>query len=351
MSRKKNHIYQFVLFSDTLIYGSERKVKSVTGKRFDHHRTLQLRNMMVDDVPGHEHTNAFQLRSNEKSFVVFAASREKKFDWIVAIQEAISAAKESAAGDGATLAPVWAADSESKVCTLCSSAFSMFNRRHHCRVCGRLVCGPCSKARQNKLRVCKECGEQQNFGDDVEQRQSHRSTAIADQRSALSETSERSAQTTTVAVAQYAFEPAEADDLKLAVGDVVYVDEIKEPWVKGRKAGTGDEGWFPFDYVTIEERVLDPGRPSQDADHASKTTGLAHLAKAGDKRSRVVQETLQTEVTYLNGLTKLLDVYVRPLLADFNSRALVLGTSLASSFPTTHRRSSYSFLSSKIWAL
>jgi zinc finger FYVE domain-containing protein 26 len=37
-------------------------------------------------------------------------------------------------------------------CMCCQSvAFSMFNRRHHCRRCGRVICGSCSTRRTKVL--------------------------------------------------------------------------------------------------------------------------------------------------------------------------------------------------------
>ena len=319
VSRKKNHVYHFVLFSDILMYGSERKVKAVSGRKFDHHRTLALQNMMVDDVPGHEQSNAFQLRSDEKSFVVFASSKKEKFDWMVYLHEAMSEAKEKGSDvghDGPMIAPVWAPDSQSKVCTLCSSQFSMFNRRHHCRICGRLVCGSCSKARHNKMRMCKSCAQHTAQPSSSEPKSS--SPAPPSPVAATARANESANVTTQlVGVAQYDFAPVEADDLALAVGDVVYIDELKEPWAHGRKAGTDAYGWFPSEFVAMEERQLESNRPSQSTE--SRASGLEFHAKSGHKRSRVVHEILTTEVTYLNGLKKLLDVYVRPLLADFNS--------------------------------
>ncbi|KAK6461217.1 hypothetical protein DFJ63DRAFT_218977 [Scheffersomyces coipomensis] len=41
--------------------------------------------------------------------------------------------------------PIWQEDSEVTCCFLCHSIYTFFNRRHHCRKCGRVVCGNCSE--------------------------------------------------------------------------------------------------------------------------------------------------------------------------------------------------------------
>ncbi|RLV91589.1 E3 ubiquitin-protein ligase PIB1 [Spathaspora sp. JA1] len=41
--------------------------------------------------------------------------------------------------------PIWQEDDDVSCCFLCSSAYHLFNRRHHCRKCGRVVCGACSQ--------------------------------------------------------------------------------------------------------------------------------------------------------------------------------------------------------------
>ncbi|XP_021918501.1 uncharacterized protein LOC110829239 isoform X4 [Zootermopsis nevadensis] len=59
----------------------------------------------------------------------------------------------------------WVPNDEITECMCCQSvAFSMFNRRHHCRRCGRVICGSCSTQRMKvvgygtvAVRVCDDC--------------------------------------------------------------------------------------------------------------------------------------------------------------------------------------------------
>lgn len=61
--------------------------------------------------------------------------------------------------------PKWVPDDEFSYCQGCYTSFTVFNRRHHCRACGRLMCQKCSKYKRNlqklgvnkKVRVCKTC--------------------------------------------------------------------------------------------------------------------------------------------------------------------------------------------------
>lgn len=64
----------------------------------------------------------------------------------------------------------WMPDQSCRVCYECDSPFNLFNRRHHCRICGRVFCGKCTQntlAAQNgrdgpheegeRVRVCNFC--------------------------------------------------------------------------------------------------------------------------------------------------------------------------------------------------
>lgn len=69
----------------------------------------------------------------------------------------------------------WVPDEEVLACPMCAKQFGAFRGRHHCRACGRVVCGDCSKSSLRlqgpgsaKERVCDSC---------VDLRQHHRSAA------------------------------------------------------------------------------------------------------------------------------------------------------------------------------
>jgi ankyrin repeat protein len=60
--------------------------------------------------------------------------------------------------------PEWLPDSCSPHCQICKTSFTAKNRRHHCRNCGRLICGKCSPNKRNitkwemkSVRVCFMC--------------------------------------------------------------------------------------------------------------------------------------------------------------------------------------------------
>ncbi|WJX90876.1 1-phosphatidylinositol-3-phosphate 5-kinase [Trifolium repens] len=65
----------------------------------------------------------------------------------------------------------WMPDQSCKVCYDCDSQFTVFNRRHHCRICGRVFCAKCTansvpaspheanngRGESDRIRVCNYC--------------------------------------------------------------------------------------------------------------------------------------------------------------------------------------------------
>lgn len=61
----------------------------------------------------------------------------------------------------------WVRDQDVSECQICAKGFSLFTRRHHCRRCGRVVCGSCAPSAncrpilewkmKDPVRHCREC--------------------------------------------------------------------------------------------------------------------------------------------------------------------------------------------------
>ena len=62
----------------------------------------------------------------------------------------------------------WCKDEGSEECLGCKVKFTIYERRHHCRACGKLFCSSCSQYQSEipkmkilqKVRVCKSCFDQ-----------------------------------------------------------------------------------------------------------------------------------------------------------------------------------------------
>ena len=53
---------------------------------------------------------------------------------------------------------LWMPDSLCPRCYSCTSPFTLLNRRHHCRLCGQVFCGNCTRGKVKGVgRVCKDC--------------------------------------------------------------------------------------------------------------------------------------------------------------------------------------------------
>lgn len=73
--------------------------------------------------------------------------------------------------------PLWIPDDAVLDCMLCQTRFTLVRRRHHCRICGRVCCNPCSDGKYQQLtkikrfgfdqpvRVCMQCRGYLDAGD------------------------------------------------------------------------------------------------------------------------------------------------------------------------------------------
>ena len=88
---------------------------------------------------------------------------QKKMTFAAAADQLLEASRGGELGD---TAPVWVPDARVAMCQLCCAEFSLMVRRHHCRACGKVVCGACSGSKApvkykqfEAVRVCSQCCE------------------------------------------------------------------------------------------------------------------------------------------------------------------------------------------------
>jgi len=193
--RKTPKPRQFFLFNDVLVYA-----QLCPNKKYILSRMLKLVDIRIRDIPDSTtYSNAFEITSPEKSFIVYVANPQEKIDWVSEINEAIlkeisrretlrresginmqfagrgdsgssSATAEDISGGMITgaitgEAPIWIPDNDAESCMICKAHFNLLKRRHHCRNCGRVVCNPCSNNKiilhninpDKAVRACDKC--------------------------------------------------------------------------------------------------------------------------------------------------------------------------------------------------
>ena len=82
----------------------------------------------------------------------------------------------------------WCKDEGSESCTDCGVKFTIYERRHHCRSCGKLFCSSCSQYQSeieklnihDKVRVCKTCYDELNGGSKAERKRTKRMSEKSD---------------------------------------------------------------------------------------------------------------------------------------------------------------------------
>jgi len=209
--RREDKEFYFWLFNDLLIYGH-----FVGNNKYKFHRSFDLtQNCQISNSTSHFSNEmvhpCFTISTKNKSFVVFVGHRpddrsmylkdtkekgtgagglsegktmsfkstilhdcarmtalELRDAWYADIERLTagrSSTGDQAVSGGGFVAPVWQTDKSSSGCQLCGRGFTLTRRRHHCRICGRLVCHACSPHRliiasidaKKKMRVCNSC--------------------------------------------------------------------------------------------------------------------------------------------------------------------------------------------------
>ncbi|XP_054566678.1 pleckstrin homology domain-containing family F member 1-like [Eptesicus fuscus] len=164
--RKRAQPRAFFLFSDILVYGSI----VLSGRRYRAQRVIPLEEVTLEPLPETlQARNRWLIRTARKSFVVSAASATERQEWIRHIEECVRRQLRATGRAPSTEhAAPWVPDKATDICMRCThTRFSALTRRHHCRQCGFVVCGDCSRARvllprlaPKPQRVCSLCYRQ-----------------------------------------------------------------------------------------------------------------------------------------------------------------------------------------------
>uniref|UniRef100_F1KRQ0 FYVE, RhoGEF and PH domain-containing protein 6 n=1 Tax=Ascaris suum TaxID=6253 RepID=F1KRQ0_ASCSU len=211
-SRKDIQPRYLILFSDVLLICKYSRAPSLGSEvcfQPDFYQ-FPILGVRVKAEEHGEYETHFQLLSTKKSAVFIAKSKRERDDWVKRLSDAkrdarklrhISVARRSKVADtlhtpgtavtsaaldavfaereasdndvSPTLVHVsekyvapWIPDPKATTCMMagCNTKFNVFNRRHHCRECGALICGNCVghapvKNGSNFIRqkVCPEC--------------------------------------------------------------------------------------------------------------------------------------------------------------------------------------------------
>ncbi|EGG23445.1 pleckstrin domain-containing protein [Cavenderia fasciculata] len=186
----------FFLFSDALIYATTTNVNAQqpnpayaavntpSGTSYTFHRMMLLNDVKIKDLKDKDsQKNAFQIiSSTEKSFTVYSETQKEKTNWFQDFKLlSLKIIDENVSHDleGSEVA-VWVPDKEASRCMFCNDQFTIINRRHHCRNCGKVVCGSCSPGKKliqhvkksKPVRVCLFCFDYIALGEKEKERSS-----------------------------------------------------------------------------------------------------------------------------------------------------------------------------------
>ncbi|XP_026888233.2 pleckstrin homology domain-containing family F member 1 isoform X2 [Electrophorus electricus] len=189
LCRRRPQPKVFFLFNDILVYGSI----VVPGRWNNNQKIIRLVEVHQEDLlDGVGMTNQWLLRTPRKSFHVSAASSEEKQAWMQHIEQCRVQQLQNLGvpAKGPSMddfAAIWIPDNASAVCMRCTDRFHVTNRRHHCRHCGFVVCGSCSKSRavlrhisSKPVRVCWVCKASMQEDADKQQKQSWKCNSMED---------------------------------------------------------------------------------------------------------------------------------------------------------------------------
>ncbi|OHS95763.1 hypothetical protein TRFO_38122 [Tritrichomonas foetus] len=147
------------LFSDIFIYAQRKGGKLLVPRAY---LLCKLR------VEAHNYNDqpSLYIYAPIKSFILQFHTFKDRDYWKGTLKDAISNAQGYQIIPRYREAPIWVPDSVSNNCMNCNVQLSFFNRKHHCRCCGKIMCSECLQNKfviptiSNKpVKICSKCLE------------------------------------------------------------------------------------------------------------------------------------------------------------------------------------------------
>ncbi|KAL0246352.1 hypothetical protein GEMRC1_007564 [Eukaryota sp. GEM-RC1] len=157
-----------ILFNDMLLYCGGKNLWTLG-------RTVESW-YVTDDLSGSPFDHGLTIHTSEKTFTLYGENQKEIDGW----REVLESCSRAHAGIKSLAAAVWKPDNLTSECSNCGIHFTLLKRRHHCRSCGGIYCGNCTKNRMvlraetSMSRVCENCfkeaSERRNVTFSVSQR-------------------------------------------------------------------------------------------------------------------------------------------------------------------------------------
>ncbi|KAL8171587.1 hypothetical protein V2J09_023391 [Rumex salicifolius] len=181
----------------------------------------------------------------------------------------------------------WMPDNSCSVCYECDSKFNLINRRHHCRLCGRIFCAKCTEnsipappnefkdAREEaeKIRVCNYCFKQWEQGiattsDNVENDTAYDPSSSPSGGSFGSSASSRTAYCSTITLGSMSFSLGRCEQLSQNSSLSLYqspdIDRYQSAVMDLSMDGQGEEGSASSNNSEPETEDQDPNQFGMD---------------------------------------------------------------------------------------
>lgn len=145
-SRKEQQSRRLYLFTDCLIITEESLLKAIT-RPYKLNKSYNAGDYTLTPINDYRtFINSIQIRTIVKSATINMRTAKDKGE-IMSMFEKVKTSnpREYSGSHAKVFAPVWIPDDFAPTCMHCGGKFTVINRKHHCRCCGKCICKTCSK--------------------------------------------------------------------------------------------------------------------------------------------------------------------------------------------------------------